>query len=113
VIRDAIGSHYTPPTGGQSVLQLTDGFVMLMGGELPDIANPVTLGPKSTLTNNGLNTLKLKFTPASGLFSGTFKEAGTTKVFPIKGVVLQRQNTASGYAPGARQNGRVSLQAVP
>jgi hypothetical protein len=113
VIDEVIGSRYTPPTGNGSVLPLTDGFVMLMGGDLPDSANPVTLGPRSKLVNNGPNTLNVRFTPSSGLFSGTFKEAGTTKVFPIKGVVLQRQNIATGYATGARQSGRVLLQAVP
>lgn len=65
------------------------------------------------LVNNGPNLLKLTFTRTTGLFSGTFKEAGTTTTFVIKGAVLQRQNNGSGYAPGTDQSGRVVFQAVP
>jgi hypothetical protein len=108
-----IGSRYTAPTGTDSVLQITDGAVILGGGNLPDSSNPVTFGPNSRLVNNGPNALKLTFVPASGLFSGTFKEAGTTAVFSIKGVVLQKQNIGSGYAPGGGESGRVLFQAAP
>ena len=110
---DVIGSRYTPPIAPENMLQITDGEVILNGGNLPDSTNPVMFGPNSRLVNNGPNTLKLNFAPASGTFSGTFKEAGTTRIYPIKGVVLQRQNYGAGYAPGADQSGRVVFQAAP
>jgi hypothetical protein len=109
----AIGSRYTAPTGIDSVLQITDGVIILGGGDLPDSINPVTFGPNSKLVNNGPNALKLTFVPASGRFNGTFQETGTTMVFAIRGVVLQRQNIGSGYAPGTDQSGRVVFQAAP
>ncbi|SPE61533.1 hypothetical protein SBV1_730006 [Verrucomicrobia bacterium] len=110
---EVIGSHYVAPIGTAKMLQITDGVVLLSGGNLPDSSNPVTFGPSSKLVNNGPNALKLIFMPASGYFSGTFREAGTTEVFPTKGAVLQRQNYGSGYAPGSNQTGLVIFRAVP
>ena len=108
-----VGSHYVAPIGTAKMLNITDGVVLLSGGNLPDSSNPVTFGPSSKLVNNGPNALKLTFTPATGLFAGTFSEAGTTRIFAIKGAVLQRQNQGSGYAPGPDQSGRVVFQAAP
>ncbi len=109
----AIGSHYLAPVSPNNLLDITDGLVLLSGGNLPDSVNQVRMGPSSKLVNQGPNTLKLTFTPASGLFSGSFREAGATKSYAIKGVVLQRQNNGSGYAPGADQSGKVVFDAVP
>ena len=108
-----IGSHYAAPLAPDSLLQITDGTVTLGGGNLPDSINPVTLNASSKLVNNGTNTLKLTFTASSGLFAGSFLEAGTPKTYAIKGVVLQRQNNGSGYAPGTNQSGSVIFQAAP
>ena len=110
---EVIGSHYVAPLGTAKMLNITDGIVVLSGGNLPYSINPVTFGPSSKLVNDGPNALKLTFTPATGLFSGTFKRAGTTKTYAIKGAVLQRQNNGSGYAPGADQSGRVVFQTGP
>jgi hypothetical protein len=110
---DAIGSRYVVPTGGDNVLPFTDGLVILDGGNLPDSTNPVLFGPNSKLVNNGPNSLRLVFVPRNGRFSGTFKEAGTTRVFPIKGVVLQRQNFGSGHVRGPNQSGRVIFLPAP
>jgi uncharacterized repeat protein (TIGR01451 family) len=113
VSSDVMGSHYVVPIGTAKMLNITDGVVILNGGNLPDSSNPVTFGASSQLVNNGTNTLKLTFAPASGRFSGSFKEAGTTRIFAIKGAVLQRQNNGSGYAPGTNQSGGVIFQAAP
>jgi hypothetical protein len=65
------------------------------------------------VVNNGPNTLRLSFSPASGFFAGTFKEAGATTTFALRGAVLQRQNNGSGYAPNSGQSGRVVFRAAP
>jgi len=110
---EAVGSQYVAPLGTASMLQISNGVVMLSGGDLPDSSNLVTFGPSSKLVNNGPNVLKLTFTRTSGFFSGTFKQAGATQSFLIKGAVLQRQNNGSGYAPGSDQSGRVDFRAAP
>jgi hypothetical protein len=71
------------------------------------------LGPNSNLVNIGPNSLRLVFVPRTGRFSGSFMEAGTTRVFPINGVFLQRQNFGSGHAPGPNQSGRVIFLPAP
>ena len=110
---DAVGSHYAAPAGSASMLQITDGVVLLTGGNLPDSSNNVTFGPSSQFVNHGTNTLKLTFKAATGAFSGTFKETGTPTTFVLKGAVLQRQNTGSGFAPGTNQSGHLLFEAAP
>ncbi len=110
---DVIGSRYVAPSGTNKMLNITNGVVVLSGGNLPSSSNAVTFGASSKLVNNGTNTLKLLFTRTTGLFSGTFKETGGTKIYAIKGAVLQRQNEGAGYAPGTNQSGRVVFQAAP
>jgi hypothetical protein len=110
---EAVGSQYVAPLGTASMLQISNGVVLLSGGDLPDSSNLVTFGLSSKLVNNGPNLLKLTFARTSGFFSGTFKQAGTTQYFLIKGAVLQRQNNGSGYAPGSDQSGRVDFRAAP
>ena len=110
---DVIGSRYVAPSGTNKMLNITNGLVVLGGGNLPDSSNPVTFGASSKLVNNGTNTLKLTFTRTTGAFSGTFKETGTTRIYAIKGAVLQRQNYGTGYAPGTNQSGRVVFEAAP
>ena len=110
---DVIGSRYVAPSGTNKMLNITNGVVVLSGGNLPSSSNAVTFGASSKLVNHGTNTLKLLFTRTTGLFTGTFKETGTTKTYAIKGAVLQRQNEGSGYAPGTNQSGRVVFQAAP
>ncbi len=108
---DVIGSRYVAPVGTNKMLNITDGVVVLGGGNLPDSTNPVTFGPSSRLVNNGTNVLRLVFAPATGLFSGSFRETGTARTYAIKGAVLQRQNYGAGYAPGTNQSGRVVFAA--
>ncbi len=108
-----MGSHYVPPVGTARMLQDTNGVLLLSGGNLPTCSNPVTLGPRNSFVNHGPNALKLSFSPASGFFAGSFKAAGATTTFALRGAVLQRQNHGSGYAPSSEQSGRVLVRAAP
>jgi hypothetical protein len=110
---DVIGSRFTSPVGNQSILEFTDGLLILNGGNLPDSSNPVTFGPNGKLVNNGPNKLNLIFNRSSGEFQGAFKEAGSTQIFPLEGAVLQRQNIGSGHSIGTNQSGWILLRAVP
>ena len=111
---DSLGSHYVAPVGMAPVLEITNGVVILSGGNLSgDSANDVTLGPKSKVTNLGPNQLTMTFTLSSGLFKGTFVEPGTTKKRAFNGAVLQKANNGSGHWLGTNQSGRVVFQAAP
>jgi uncharacterized repeat protein (TIGR01451 family) len=112
---DSLGSRYVMPNGISSrVLEITNGVVNLTGGNLAaPSANHVSLDMKSKITSAGPNTLSMSFTLSSGLFKGSFIEAGTSRKITFGGAVLQKTNNASGYFPGGDQNGRVSFQAAP
>jgi hypothetical protein len=112
-----VGSRYVPPLGTTNrVLNITNGIVTFTGGNLSaDLANSITLGLGSKVTNNASNTNKLilNFTLPTGLFSGSVTPANTTRVIPFKGAVLQKANNASGYFLGTNLSGRVLLEAAP
>ncbi|MES2569763.1 MAG: LamG-like jellyroll fold domain-containing protein [Verrucomicrobiota bacterium] len=58
----------------------------------------VTMGSASPF-----GSITMSVTPASGLFSGSFKQAGQTTITPFSGVVFQRQNLGAGVL-GAASN---------
>jgi hypothetical protein len=113
-----LGSKYVAPVGTASrILNLTEAQLVLSGGNLPvsPSINNVVLGLGSKVTNASPNTLTCTFTPTTGLFSGSYKEAGTTLSIPFRGAVLQHPflNRASGYFLGTTESGRVSFEARP
>jgi hypothetical protein len=112
-----IGSRYVPPLGATNrVLDITNGIVTFTGGNLAaDLANSITLGLGSKVTNNPSNTNKLilNFTLPTGLFTGSVTPANTTRIIPFKGAVLQKANNASGYFLGTNSSGRVLLEPAP
>jgi hypothetical protein len=108
------GSLYHAPTAGGRILQITDGIVTLSGGNLSTPAtNLVRLGVNSVVTNASPNAVTVKFTPASGLFTGTFIQAGTTRKISFSGVVQQKANYGSGYFLGTNETGRVTFETAP
>jgi hypothetical protein len=98
-------------TNGIRILNLTTGQVSLANGNLPqNITNPFVLGAnnKITLTNKS----SLSFTTSSGLFKGKILNP-PGKAIAISGVVLQKQNTGSGFFLGTNQSGRVFIEPAP
>jgi hypothetical protein len=82
-----LGSRYVQPVATtDKVLDLTDALVSFAGGNLSEtFANDVSLGLKSTVTNNTpANRLVLKFALPTGLFKGTVIPPGATRAMPIK-----------------------------
>ena len=112
----ASGSVYTKPAIGQKVLELTNGELVLTGGNLAqNITNLVTLLANNKITNSSINKLTLTFTPATGLFKGTVVNpaALTSKPIAFNGVVLQKLSAAAGYSLGTNQAARVLLLPLP
>ena len=104
------GSRYSRPAPGEGVLNLTDATLVLTGGNLDQpISDPISFGPNSRVTNLGSDKLSLSFSLSSGLFSGHVVNPNTSKSISFHGVVLQKQNIASGYFAGIDQSGQVVL----
>jgi hypothetical protein len=54
-----------------------------------------------------------EFTTSTGLFKGSVINPATLKPIPFKGVVLQKQNSVSGYFLQTGKSGPVRLMPVP
>jgi hypothetical protein len=110
----AFGSGYTNTAPGTNILSMTDATVVLSGGNLSqNITNLVSLLANNKITNTSPNKLTLTFTPTTGLFKGTVVDPATLKTIPYNGVVLQKQNVASGFSLGTNQTARALLSPTP
>ncbi len=107
-----LGSSYLVPTNGVRVLDLTNGVVTLSSDNLSSaITNDVTLTDANLITvTSGTNLLKLNVSLPTGLVTGTFVHPETKATSPIKGVVLQQQNTAMGFFISDKQSGSMVLE---
>lgn len=108
------GSRYTAPTGAvDRIVAITDGIVILSGGNLPQpLTNTVTLGPGNGVINGGPLPLSLKFKLPSGQMSGSFTPPGASRAVTFTGVVLEKAGFASGYFLGTNASGRVRFHAA-
>jgi hypothetical protein len=104
------GTRYTPPASHSSALSLTNGVLILSGGNLAqDLTNSVA-------SQNGLTyasadgSVILKINSAKGGFTGSFVWPGTHRTTPIGGVLLQSDGIAEGFFLGTNQSGAVLLQ---
>lgn len=103
------GSQYAPPGAGR-VLDLDNAFVTFTGGDLyAPFTNEVVLAEDNKFVNRSTNKLTLKISLPNGSFSGSAADPATGRSVSFKGVVLQRQNRASGHFLGPTQSGKVSL----
>jgi hypothetical protein len=108
------GSVYRPPAAGTRIINLPAppaANILLWDGELTEPStNLVHIGLNNVVTNRGPNTLTTKFTTASGLFTGTFKQAGTTRLITFNGAVHQRNTNAAGSFLGTNVTGGVYIE---
>jgi hypothetical protein len=108
----AVGSRFTVPSLGTPVLNLSDLVVLLEGGNLAgQVLENAVLDPLNTVSFVSANTnrLAIKLSASSGLMSGSFVHPQTLRTSPIRGVVLQKQNTATGFFLGTNESGSVSF----
>ena len=111
---DALGSRYVAPVGPAKVLEITDGTIILSGGNRSGSStNDVTLGARSRVTSTGPNEVTLNFTFSAGLFKGTYREDGTNRKTTFNGAVLQKANYGSGHFLGTNQSGRMVFGTAP
>jgi hypothetical protein len=89
---------------------LDNAFVTFTGGDLyAPFTNEVALAEDNKFVNLSPNNLTLKISLPNGSFSGSAADPATGRSVSFKGVVLQRQNRASGHFLGPTQSGKVSL----
>jgi hypothetical protein len=105
------GSAYN--STGKPLLALTNGEVILDGGNLPfTITNQFTLAPNNTITlTNAADTNKLTLTiKTAGVITGSFANPSNPKqAITLNGVLLQNETNAAGYFLGSNQSGTFML----
>jgi len=106
----AWGSRYKRPARAVSILSFTAARLTLSGADLDeDIFKDIVLDDNNRAQESG-SGFRLTFALSSGLLVGRIQDPATLKQIAFGGVVLQRQNRASGYFAMSPRAGRVFLQ---
>jgi hypothetical protein len=111
-----IGSHYSEPAPATGLLAMdvspgTATAAFAAGDLAQAISVPVAINraDKVIMTVPGAPDVSMAINPASGTVAGTFVMPGSKLVRTVRGVVLQKQQTAYGYFLGIDQGGCFSL----
>lgn len=109
----ATGSRYQF-NPANPILNMTTGMVSFAYGNLPQsFTNQIRLTTNNTIANLSSNQLSCKITTSSGQFSGSVTIPGTKQTVSFVGVLLQKQNMATGFFLGTNQSGSVLLGPQP
>jgi hypothetical protein len=110
-----IGSRYVAPTNSTDrVLELTNGVVILTGGNLSQAwTNDFVMSANNRVTNASLNKLSVTLSLGTGLFKGKFFDANVLRIASFSGALLQKTTNGFGYFLGTNQSGRILLESRP
>jgi len=118
---NVVGSLYTPPAAGGSVLTGFTAGTLALNGATPltpagatELVKDVKLTAANavTVTNPGKDKLKLTITPATGLFKGTFIDSPPgvpPTLTDFTGVLFQQESNGGGFYLGTQGAGSVTL----
>ena len=97
-------------TKGHSILNLTNGHIILQGGGLArNITNTFSLTNNLFTINPSTNRISLSVNSDSGLFQGSFFDTNSLRNFSFYGALFQSQTNGAGYFINTNQAGRVLL----
>jgi hypothetical protein len=107
------GSRYViPATATNRIIELTDGALVLTGGNLSqDWTNTFMLGANNRVTNTSPESVSFALSRGTGLFKGRFLDPISERAVAFAGAVLQKSTNGAGYFLGTNQSGRVALEA--
>ena len=116
----ASGSKYITPPAGVSALTLDASRsieIQLMGGNLESSLTMVGVlsshGNTITVDDSDIIRFRGGISPVTGLVTGSFQHPVSGRSSPLRGVVLQKQNSATGFFPGLDQTGSFTLAPAP
>jgi hypothetical protein len=111
-----VGSRYAAPapTSGLQAMDVTTGAATAAfgAGNLSQaLTVPVVINQadRATMSTPGAPNLNFVINPATGMVSGTFVMPDGNLIRAVRGVVIQKQQTAFGYFRGVNQCGYFSL----
>jgi hypothetical protein len=109
------GSTYIKPTANP-ILRMTNGVAGFFGGDLSgehtatwDFVKVVLKPPAFFQAEEGAEGVKLSINKADGSLTGSFISIATGVRTPIRGAILQQQNSAHGYFLGTDSSGTFTL----
>jgi hypothetical protein len=107
-----VSSAYNPDI--TPLLALTNGLVILDGGNLPSFTNQIALASDDAITvtaaAGNTNNLALRINKSTGVIRGTFvNPSNSSQTIKVNGVLLQNGTNAAGYFLGADQSGAFML----
>lgn len=107
----SVGSSYVRPAAGLPEASPGSATAGFGGGNISPINIPVlvTGGEKVAMVAPGLPAVTLSINPVSGAVSGSFVLPDGTVTRGVRGVVIQKQQSAFGYFRGLNQCGYFSL----
>jgi hypothetical protein len=88
----------------------------LGGGNLQsNLVKSVVIAANGSVTVSpaGVDKLTLKISPTTGQFSGSFVNPAVGKSTKLSGLLLQDDDSGSGYFPGMNQTGFVIFEPTP
>jgi hypothetical protein len=111
-----VGSSYTAPAprSGLQALDVTPGAATaaFAAGNLPrelDVPVVISQTDRATMVTPGAPDVSLVINPLTGTVTGSFVMPGGNLIRAVRGVVIQKQQTAFGYFRGVNQCGSFSL----
>ena len=114
------GAHYTPPVPPArvfSALDSSNGEGRVRAELHPPFDWPVLIAPTSskvTVASGSTDrSLITSLTPKTGVFSATFRAPANGRAYQAKGVVIQKEQLATGFALKPAGSIRVRLESEP
>jgi len=108
-----VGSRFTRPVAGLQSMDAAPGPASadFGGGNIPAIQVPVTVSQadRVTMVTPGLPSVNLSISTVSGVVMGSFVPPGGNGSRAVRGVVIQKQQSAFGYFNAVSQVGYFSL----
>lgn len=108
-----IGSRYSPPPRGRSILNADAGILALRGDGFSDktFINAISIEDNNRVVFPDQTPLKckLRLNASTGLFSGSFVHPSTGKTASIQGALLQKQRSGAGFFRGPNRTGPVAI----
>ena len=105
------GARYTPPGKGATVLPMFLNGTLDLSDSNVSLSKSVTLTDKNalTVTNPGVDNLKVTISASSGLIKGSFLYPGQSKSTAFGGVLFQNQAEGAGCFLGPNGSGILRL----
>jgi fibronectin type 3 domain-containing protein len=108
----AIGSAYAVPDASATVLGCANAQLDIAGGNLPSVSAAFAIKGNGQTVCRTSNRFSLRFSKATGAFTGSLHHPRTGRLLSFGGVVLQSSSSAYGFVLTGDSSSSVSLKSL-